>query len=264
LHVKICKLILGVVNNKATNNAARGELGSYPILITMLGSIKYWWKLNDKCMNGCKSLVIDALLENRKLCNTGLFSWSSGLKKTFDLIHRVDIWERPNIITPNSFNETIVSNLKSTYSTLWLNNITNFQTKLRSYCCFKKSFNSENYVVMFHRSLRAPFSKLRISAHSLMIEKGRHYTPKIEPQDRLCKLCNLNAVEDEFHFMMICPFYSDLRSKLLTDINEISDVDNLSDNEIFLFLMGATDYDCILPVIKFVKSAFESRISFDI
>lgn len=157
-----------------------------------------------------------------------------------------------------------MSQLKANYSHLWLNSITNFQTKLRSYCLFKKSFNYENYVATFNRSLRAPFTKLRISSHSLMIENGRHFQPKIEPQNRLCKLCNLNAVEDEFHFMMICPYYADLRSKLFSDIKDFSGIINLSDKETFLSLMGATDYAYLLPIIKFVKSDFESRTLFDI
>ena len=47
LHVKVCKIMLGV-HRKSTNNAVRGELGCYPLLIFMLGlSVKYWWKLNN-------------------------------------------------------------------------------------------------------------------------------------------------------------------------------------------------------------------------
>ena len=34
LHVKVCKLILGV-HRKASNHAVRGELGSYPLLLFM-------------------------------------------------------------------------------------------------------------------------------------------------------------------------------------------------------------------------------------
>ena len=74
IHIKVCKLILGV-HRKATNNAVRGELGSYPLLITMLClSIKYWWKLNNNCLDGCNSLAVHALLDNRRICNTGISS----------------------------------------------------------------------------------------------------------------------------------------------------------------------------------------------
>jgi hypothetical protein len=67
LNIKLCKLNLGV-HRKATNHAARGELGSFPLLIPMLGlSVKYWWSLNELCLKNNNKLVIDALIDNRKL-----------------------------------------------------------------------------------------------------------------------------------------------------------------------------------------------------
>ena len=262
LHIKVCKLILGV-HKKSTNNAVRGELGRFPILITMLClSIKYWYSLNDKCMKGCKSLVINALLDNRKLCETGTFSWSSGINKLLKLINRLDIWYKPNIITPGNFNDTILCNLRLVYSNLWLNNINNYQPKLRSYCTFKKEFIIENYVTMFSRSVRAGFTKLRISAHNLMIEKGRHL--KMQAHDRVCKLCDLNVIEDEFHFMMICPFYSTLRKTVLDEISEIHNFDLLNNNDIFAIIMGNTDYDCLRIILKYTNEALNLRMSLDI
>ena len=93
----------------------------------------------------------------------------------------------------------------------------NFQAKLHSHCIFfKKSFGLENYILMFRRSMTANFSRLRITAHSLMIEKGRHF--KMPLENRTCKLCDLNEVEDETHFMIKCSYYSDFRDKMLSDI----------------------------------------------
>jgi hypothetical protein len=44
-----------------------------------------------------------------------------------------------------------------------------------------------------------------------MIEKGRHAKPKLAVENRLCVLCDSKAVEDEYHFIMECTFYTDLR-----------------------------------------------------
>ena len=30
-----------------------------------------------------------------------------------------------------------------------------------------------------------------------MIEKGRHFFPKVNPEDRLCQMCSINESEDE-------------------------------------------------------------------
>lgn len=257
LHIKVCKIILGV-HKKSTNNAVRGELGSHPLLIFMLSlAVKYWWKLNDKCYKGDKALVIQALLENRKLINSNCFSWSSGINKILNLIKRSDIWNRPNIISVTHFNDLILFPLQHVYNDLWIRQVTNFQSKLRTYRLFKKSFDMENYVIMSDRRSRSALCKLRISSHSLMIEKGRHLS--LDEKDRICQHCNQNEVEDEFHFMMKCTLYKDLRESLLCDIGECLDISNMPDIDLFIFLMSVNEYDNILPVINFVKSAFDRR-----
>ena len=42
------------------------------------------------------------------------------------------------------------------------------------------------------------------------IEIGRHN--KIDRQDGKCIICNLNDIEDEFHFVLVCPDYTNLRN----------------------------------------------------
>ena len=266
LHIKVCKLILGVFR-KASNAAVRGELGSFPLLIPMLSlAIKYWWKLNKLCASGQKSLVIDALLENRKLDLTHTFTWSSGIKSMFQLIDKPDVWNKPNLITKVNFDDCITSSIKSVYSSLWFNHISLSQPKLRTYCQFKKSFAMENYVKAFNRSSRSMLCKLRISAHQLMIERGRYTSPKIDINDRLCNYCDLHEVEDEFHFIMKCKLYNVLRDQLFHDVSDIYnistfDINSLSNDDIFKFIMSANDYDTLKIVTCFVNSCFTTRSS---
>lgn len=52
-------------------------------------------------------------------------------------------------------------------------------------------------------------SKYRLSSHQLEIERGRFYN--IHRNERVCKLCSLSQIEDEFHFILICPFYKEIR-----------------------------------------------------
>ena len=54
---------------------------------------------------------------------------------------------------------------------------------------------------------------MRCSSHKLMIEKGRYLN--LERNQRVCSMCNLNDIEDEFHFILRCPAYNDLRKKYL-------------------------------------------------
>ena len=49
-----------------------------------------------------------------------------------------------------------------------------------------------------------------------ILQKGRH--SGIAWDNRLCKCCSRNDIEDEYHFILVCPFYLDLRQKLIKKI----------------------------------------------
>ena len=52
-------------------------------------------------------------------------------------------------------------------------------------------------------------ARFRMSSHCLNIEHGCYRNELRE--NRLCTFCNQNDIEDEFHFIFKCPFYSNLR-----------------------------------------------------
>ena len=53
---------------------------------------------------------------------------------------------------------------------------------------------------------------MRLSSHNLAIEQGRYSA--IERYNRKCKFC-ITDVEDEMHFILLCPLYLGLRSCLI-------------------------------------------------
>jgi hypothetical protein len=56
--------------------------------------------------------------------------------------------------------------------------------------------------------LRRSLAHFRCVNHKLQIELGRQVKPvKVPVQLRYCKLCNLGAIEDEDHFLLVCPTY---------------------------------------------------------
>ena len=61
---------------------------------------------------------------------------------------------------------------------------------------------------------RVAMSKLLLSSHTLLIETGRWHRPHSIPrEDRTCNICN--KLEDEYHFIIECPLYTDLRRKYI-------------------------------------------------
>ena len=99
------------------------------------------------------------------------------------------------------------------YYQSWYNEINNSQ-RLASYSRIKHSFELEPYLdIIKERKYKIASSKVCLSSHNLEIEKGRYRNiPRLE---RKCKFCQMNVVENEFHFLLACPVYNDLRRKYL-------------------------------------------------
>jgi len=205
--------------------------------------------------------LIHALVVNRKIENNNYFTWSNGIRKICSLLGDKSIWEKPNVICKSSLRETILSNLYSVYNEQWLNVIRNKSPKLRTYCKFKTTFSHENYIHILKYNDRSNLCKLRISAHKLMIEAGRYTIPKTPSEKRICQFCILNEIEDEFHFLMRCSFTKNLRSNLISDLNDVIHISSISQNELFNIIIHPSDYDIIKLVGSFVTKASALRFS---
>ena len=57
---------------------------------------------------------------------------------------------------------------------------------------------------------RSILCKIRLSAHNLAIERGRHLG--LHTSDIICTICKTGDVEDESHFLFKCEKYSNDRS----------------------------------------------------
>ena len=76
---------------------------------------------------------------------------------------------------------------------------------------FKYTFDRADYLQVWeNRNIKNVRAKLRLSSHTLFVETGRHR--QIPSQDRTCILCNIDDIEDEYHFILICPFYNTIRN----------------------------------------------------
>ena len=131
--------------------------------------------------------------------------------------------------------------------------------KLLTYSEFKKKICFENYLsANVDRSILAKFTKLRISNHRLEVEVGRY--ARTAKQLRLCKTCNLKAIEDEFHFICICKAYDDLRKQLFKDMSSIvPNFDNFCLYDKFLYIMSVSELDMIPVVVLYVDNCLKIR-----
>ena len=79
-------------------------------------------------------------------------------------------------------------------------------TKVDTYRTFKMNMRYETYLSHPRKRERIAMTKLRISDHKLMVEKGRHSYPIIRREDRKCHMCTAE-VENEVHFLTNCKIY---------------------------------------------------------
>jgi hypothetical protein len=150
--------------------------------------------------------------------------------------------------------------VQQNYDNYWKENI-QLLPKASSFITYKFNHEREKYLNLIKNSKhRVALSRLRLSSHQLMIEKGRHRKPIIPRTERICSICNL-GIEDEFHFLTICPTYLEARNELFNT------ADNLTPNfkeiptnfQKFIYLMSNEDPTLLAKLGEFTYKSFEKR-----
>ncbi len=210
---------------------------------------------------------LSTYLCNSHLMNLGRKCWKANIMKLLNMIGLKNFCF-------NSCNNTYIKRklisftdiMKAIYEFQWRNELNRKESrnkkggnKLRTYYTFKKEFIYENYLDFQTKfSLRKNITKLRISAHKLEIEIGRY--KNIPVQNRICKRCNLNKVEDEQHIITSCSKYDQYREMLMNRLSEIFvDFDSLRDQEKFFLIMKCNDYEITTELSKFLSAIVKDR-----
>lgn len=88
--------------------------------------------------------------------------------------------------------------------------------------------------------------KFRCCNHKLPIEEGRFFG--IDRADRICNLCNMNVLGDEFHYLVQCRFFDEERKKYIqpyffthTNVLKLAE------------LMNTKDYNLLVKLSIFCK-----------
>lgn len=210
IHVRFLRYILGA--KKSTNlSALYGELGRVPLSIyRKVNLIKYWNKVISLKDNSLVKRTYKLLrrddFDNKTYKNK---NWASQVKTILNEYGFSDIWINESIDIYTL--EVIKRRIMDTYCQSWYSEINN-SPRLRTYAIFKHTFIREKYLDVIHEyKFRHALARFRISSHRLGIEIGRYTNTPLN--DRVCTLCNMNQIESEYHFLLVCPKYRDLRVK---------------------------------------------------
>lgn len=86
--------------------------------------------------------------------------------------------------------------------------------KLRTYRNIKVTTSASAYVTAnIPKPARSLIAQLCSGSLKLRLETGRYIHEDLN--DRICLVCDENAVENEKHFLFDCPAYQDLRNNLI-------------------------------------------------
>ena len=201
-------------------------------------------------------MLNECLIVAENLHKNGSKSWSSDVHKIFSLFN-VKVSENLGQINIPELKKQIYSQFRN----FWTNSLQNMQGKLRTYAKFKTDFVMEKYVRETPFSLRANYTRFRISAHNLAIETGRHTRPITPVEKRICGNCSSNEVEDEIHVLLRCCKYKEKRKEIFDEINDnCKNFSTLSEESKFIYMLNSEDQilNCCLELVNYI---FETRRS---
>jgi hypothetical protein len=251
VHIKFCKKLLKV-GSSATNCAVLGEVGRYPLHISyMRRLIVYWVKLlrmpDSRYPKQCYHMLV-------KLDTANRITWATRVRNLLAQFGFNFIWFSQEVGDSRAFLALFTQRLSDCALQDWNASIQK-SSKLSCYSTFKSLLEPEKYLsTITCVKYRIAISKFRISNHPLHIESGRHTRTLLD--DRICKYCitesNHQVIEDEKHFLLDCPLYTNIRNA-----NNIKIVN--SSALTFVHLLSTTNPVQLWQLGKFIFEAFSCR-----
>ena len=172
------------------------------------------------------------------------------MKKLMESLGFAETWHNQFVEIPNL--NVIRTRIRDQFMQHWCSHINN-TPKLEYYSMFKTTFGFEKYLeCIMNDKFRKSLTSFRVSAHNLEIERGRYYN--IPRNLRTCKLCNMQAVESEFHFLLTCPAYTQLRQQYIGSASWAT-------IEKFTSLMRVSSKKRLLNLSKFIYFANCKRMA---
>ena len=210
VHFKFCKYILGLPR-KSVNDVSLGELGrTYISSFALYNKIKYWFKILKHDQNRFTSICYNHMLD---LDRKNIYCWVTEVKNLLFSFGYGNVWLKQSVDDEPAFLASFWQRVLDINRQMWKTKIT-MMPKLSLYGEYKSDNCFEFYITHVpSKHHRVQLTRFRCCSFSLQIHTGRiNNTPR---ESRICTFCNLNKIEDEFHFLMICPLYNELRSLYL-------------------------------------------------
>lgn len=213
-HLAFCKRLLGV-KISTQNDFIYGETGRANLINGRYYTIiKYWLKL---CACGDNKYVKHAynMLKNSLDANPNKTNWVSKVKVLLSQLGFYEAWLNQGVGNTKLFLLLVKQRLRDNFAQNLNATIHESSRSLFYRTIF--SFNFSEYLNLVNiTKYRNALSRLRLSSHRLAVETGRWHRPESIPYyERKCIKCGV--LEDEFHFVLECDNYKDIRKKYINN-----------------------------------------------
>ena len=207
LLLMIYRQLLGVQKQTADVGVLL-ELGTVPLsLFATKLAVKNWERIRKGRGNG---ILVDVF-------KTSEDSWDCRVRGVLDLYDMSEFYvnEYADRLHPFIYKK-LFGRMSDGYHDESFKSISEETSKLRTYALFKTDVGLEPYLLDIKGfDMRSRVTKFRLSNHHLRIETGRR--DKIPKHQRFCPFCPAE-VEDEHHFLFVCPAFRGLRQEYIRPI----------------------------------------------
>jgi hypothetical protein len=214
VHMQACKQFLGVPT-LTPNKMVYGDLHRFPLhVISSLRAYKYWIRVLNMDNDRLPKLAYNMLLS---LDNNGKSCWVTQVKLFLCNLGFQYVWLDQNVQTATRALPAIKQRLVDNFIQNW--NCSIFASNRYSlYRSINDSFFERTVIFTIDiYCYRKALSQLRFGVLPI---HGNRYRFSLHDHDKLCPLC-IDCVEDEIHFIQMCPLYSDLRNKIYPTIPHV-------------------------------------------
>lgn len=243
LCIQFYKIILQA--KKSTPNVIiYGELGRYPIDIAVKSRMIGFWQ---RIINGKPDKISHKLYKILLVMHQrGFFhsKWLLSIKNTLHECDKEQVWL--NQEAANSISKVVKLKLVENYKQAW--KVSVFESpKCLNYRIFKQNFEFERYFSVLPSDLALVFFRFRSLNHKFPIEWGRFLGTARD--DRICELCFLNRLGDEYHYVLECTYFDDLRKLYLPRDMFTRPINTMK----FESLMSTSDSHLLFKISKYCK-----------
>ena len=210
----LMRSFLGVSRN-APIASLLGDMGWIPIsTITKISCIRYWLRLKKMAPT---RLNYQIYTHTCNLAYEGYHNWASRVGKLMKLESNTDVSPAADCSDSLTYYKAALISLTKKEWQEDINQVNEHSEsggRLNLYRKMKLDVGVEEYIVN-SRSIgeRRVVAGLRMGCLPLAIETGRYNNTPVH--ERLCRLCGRGEVEDQIHFLTICPIFDHIRIHLL-------------------------------------------------